>query len=78
MEGDRGRRGGESAASPPRRMALCCPLPTPLRATQANPLFPRVKHALTAKASLAYAMRAQQLREGMTMFEDAPSDEKAR
>jgi len=37
-----------------------------------------VKHALTAKASLAYAMRAQQLREGMTMFEDAPSDEKAR
>jgi len=39
-------------------------------AAEANPLFPRVKHALKAKASLAYAMRAQQAKTGMTMFDD--------
>ncbi|EOD27061.1 hypothetical protein EMIHUDRAFT_450133 [Emiliania huxleyi CCMP1516] len=41
---------------------------------EANPLYPRVKHALKAKASLAYAMRAQQLKSGMTMFDDASSE----
>ena len=33
-----------------------------------------MKHALKAKASLAYAMRAQQLKSGMTMFDDASSE----
>jgi len=33
-------------------------------------LFPKVKHALKPKASLAYAMRAQQIKDGLTMFED--------
>mmetsp|Transcript_17013 Transcript_17013/g.47255 ORF Transcript_17013/g.47255 Transcript_17013/m.47255 type:complete len:90 (+) Transcript_17013:69-338(+) len=40
------------------------------QAAEANPLFPRVKHALKAKASLAFAMRAQQAKAGMTMFDD--------
>mmetsp|Transcript_36694 Transcript_36694/g.85714 ORF Transcript_36694/g.85714 Transcript_36694/m.85714 type:complete len:563 (-) Transcript_36694:581-2269(-) len=35
-----------------------------------NPLFPQVKDTLKPRASLAYAMRAQQAKEGMTMFED--------
>jgi serine/threonine-protein phosphatase 2A regulatory subunit B' len=40
------------------------------QSAESNPLFPRVKHALKAKASLAFAMRAQQAKTGMTMFDD--------
>jgi len=35
-----------------------------------NPLYPKVKHALKPKASLAYAMRAAQHKEGNTLFEE--------
>ena len=38
---------------------------------QAHNIYPSVQHALKPKASLAYAMRAQQAKLGVTFFEDS-------
>jgi len=38
-------------------------------AAEKNPLYSQVKNALNAKASLAYAMRAQQLKDGGDLFD---------
>ena len=37
---------------------------------QNNELYPRVKHALQPKASLAYSARCAEFKEGMTLFDD--------
>ena len=39
-----------------------------------NEIYPHVKDVLKAKASLAYAMRASQIKQGLTMFEDLTLD----